>query len=118
MKITFTDLKQTIEKLAEESPDCTYKNSETCFCSYYKGTCSNGSSGCIVGQACRILGFSEEDLVGMDRHGAFMEVAKSVEFKKRFSLSSKEIDWVSVIQQEQDCPNSWSKAVLAANQGS
>ena len=115
MKITFTDLKQTIEKLAEESPNCVYSNPERFICSYYRGNCSNDSIGCIVGQACRILGFSEEDLVKMDQHGDFMDVFWSEEFNSRFSLTDDEIHWISTVQGNQDFGYNWCEAVSAAN---
>ena len=115
MKITFTELKQTIEKLAEESPDCVYEQPVNSICSYRRGICSNGSSGCIIGQACRSLGLSENELIDMDTYGAFMNVCTSKKFRERFFLTCSELLWITTVQKEQDDRNSWSRAVSEAN---
>ena len=52
-------LYDAVNKLIEENPDNLYNGTIEDSCSYVAGKCSNGSIGCLIGQALDRIG---EDL--------------------------------------------------------
>lgn len=54
-KITLYDLVKEVIKLAKKYPNNIYPNQFTC--EYSSGKCSNGTHGCLIGQALKKLGF-------------------------------------------------------------
>ena len=55
MKLNIKKVYDEARRLVEESPDNIYKapDGEYADCSYIKGKCSNGSVGCLFGQAIK-----------------------------------------------------------------
>lgn len=102
--LTADDVIAEVRRLAAESPDCVYESPDG-DCHYQRGECSNGSVGCIWGQALRRWGIIDESreraAVLVSRYGA--------------GLSDQQHEWVHAVQEFQDRGESWGDAVKAAD---
>lgn len=98
-------IERAIRELAEQFPDNKYLNPlESCGCLYEEGFCSNGSQGCIVGQAIKHAGFTVP--VGADN----MPLGKLLRDTQP-NISSDEVSWVRSVQYLQDRKYTWGEAV-------
>lgn len=88
-------LKTMVRKIAKERPDVKYGMPESGTCSYDEGVCSDGSVGCIFGQAAKLLG---EPLYG-----------------SREITDYYDDDWCLLVQTYQDKGRSWGEAVRQAD---
>lgn len=91
-------IEQHARRLAEQSPsnEYSYPVPETLKCSYRAGECSDGSIGCIIGQAILAAGL---DLpVGSLEIGRYLNSA-----------------WLRQVQLRHDMCMSWGKAVEGAD---
>ncbi len=113
--VTVESLVQKVRELAAASPENLYRkpNEDKPYCSYHSGLCTNGSIGCIMGQALRLLGFDDERLVRCDGHGSIKEVLGS----EQIPNASDDTDrgalawWLREVQGKQDTGFSWGQAV-------
>jgi len=102
-----------VRRLAVENPGTNYYARKNC--SYFTGGCSDGTIGCIVGQAARNIGYDE-----------FLNAAK-IEEDKDFSdttadnILSKMLDveqftgdiaFIRYIQAHQDHGSNWGECLL------
>lgn len=93
-----------VRRLAVVSPDNRYvTNHATEACYYDKGVCTDGSIGCIFGQAIRNLGLDWDlsDNVGI------------ITLLQRNNVTAlcRETTWCSLLQFEQDFGLSWAEAL-------
>lgn len=109
------DLKKVVEavrKLAKESPKNQYVYSP---CQYTQGFCTNGSTGCIIGQALMNLGY-EETLWEIDKVANEMNfLATYTEGYFEFDPSSKEFEWLEEVQSHQDSRVDWGSCIEMAD---
>jgi hypothetical protein len=109
---TIRDLILAVRKLAAAHPNNHYKKDPTeTRCSYDKGSCDNGSVGCIFGQALNALGHSvtgTTSIVGVIIDSGLIESRIDVP-------PSPALSWCSVVQQRQDRHESWADAVHKAD---
>lgn len=104
---TIEDLIQTVRDLASESPDNIYNRPEgMSVCLYNKGICTNGSVGCIFGQAFRKLG------IEVDEDGWIVIVLITV-FGYQSSSQNK---WCSFVQCNQDRQKTWGECIKIADE--
>lgn len=113
-------LKEVVRSLAATSPDNKYIkrapiNDSTC--SYLEGQCTNGSKGCIFGQAFALLGASETFLEECDKIGSITFVAKEKQLAifNGYELTDDDIRWYRRVQSCQDSGKSWKEAVESAD---
>lgn len=100
-----------IRKLADESPACKYERPTKGFagaCFYTKGVCTNGSEGCIIGQALAKLGHIEK-LVEFDECGG--KNAEAAIHALGLTISETDVQWCSRVQRAQDGGRCWGYAV-------
>ena len=109
-KLDIDKLIAAIRELAAESPDNIYDRGQSHACSYVVGECSNGTQGCIVGQALRRLGLETPD---------FKEPVDDYLFNHydcgRVDDVSRTL-WLIAVQTEQDSSNTWAYAVEDADE--
>lgn len=108
MTITPKEVEAEIRRLAAESPDNVYRGGEDAGCLYTLGTCTNGSKGCIVGQALCRLGF-EEQCKEMDRSGG-----QNADDMLRACNILGDYRWINTVQGAQDEEMKWGEAVELA----
>lgn len=117
-------LARKVRDLAEAYPDAVYPSEQSepeggYGASYAAGEVGPGV-GCIVGQAMKALGVSNEDVSEMDNIGFFSHVPNNVisPVKIRVITHRQEIlaEWIDQVQQNQDAHNSWGEAALFADQ--
>ena len=109
-KLDIDKLIAAIRELAAESPDNIYDRGQSHACSYVVGECSNGTQGCIVGQALRRLGLETPDLP------THVDIYLSLIFDCGVAGGDTRLLWVSVVQSEQDSGNTWAYAVKSADE--
>lgn len=109
-----------VRSLAEASPDNIYcpeivdvgGNGRNCF--YSKGDCSDGSKGCIIGQALVKLGF---DVARLDDNPPNVEglLAGWRDYAEIENDTSELQCWLAEVQESQDLGETWGQAVTRAN---
>ena len=107
-KLDIDKLIAAIRELATESPDNVYDRGRSHTCSYVVGDCSNGTQGCIVGQAIRRLGLETPDFD--DSADVYLDNYDAVR-----AVSEMQRAWILIVQQEQDSSNTWAYAVESAD---
>ncbi len=102
--IKVSEIIREVKRLAAESPDNVY-NPNGAGCSYTLGDNTNGSRGCIVGQALKALGV---DLAAL-REGIIEVCLNRIPHE---SDVDNGILWLAGVQGCQDSRNPWGEAVL------
>ena len=108
------DLIQQVRQLAQDAPTNLYEgNKDKMGCSYVKGPCSNGSVGCIIGQALILCDESlTEYLSHEDRSTKQFELLHDIMFEDgMIELSLEDIEWIGDVQSRQDDGETWGDAV-------
>lgn len=102
-----------VRRLAAESPDCKYPYGKGCF--YTRGECTNGSTGCIVGQAFRRMGLDCASLDSSDRHTPSAGMACLNLGLEDTAIKGANAVWLSTVQAFQDSGHTWGQAVADAD---
>lgn len=112
LPFTLENLIGEVRKLAQENPDNAYKckDGRYVMCYYSKKTCTNGSIGCIFGQAMKRLGLDDNILATMENN-TIMEIIPKYypEHNRRLAI------WCREVQSAQDFGWIWSKCIEAAD---
>jgi hypothetical protein len=105
-KITGSLLIAQIRELAKKAPDNLYIKPDPKYntCCYDRGTCTDGSIGCIFGQAFRALGL---ELKGT-------AIISYILSDNQIPCSGSEKLWCATVQRLQDQGRTWSEAVKLA----
>lgn len=106
---TIKDVVDQVVKLASEYPDCVYSGVGGDCCNK-TGECSNGSVGCIVGQALILAGVDPDCI---EDSSDIYNVADSL--WSDVSDYEDKLDWLAEVQSLQDGGNKWGVAVSKAN---
>lgn len=112
---TIEDVVSEVRRLAKEFPKCMYtapgctKPEPGQLCSNVDGKCSNGTKGCIIGQAFRNLGIKIPDL--HDKSGAPSLCGKVFGLEENVDI----VMWLAKVQRSQDAGKTWAYAVRVAN---
>lgn len=111
-------LEQAVRKLAADSPDTLYcKPDDSIFCSYSKGACTNGSVGCIMGQALVRCGLGTT-LALAQKWGSinnFVLFITNTDLEKLPTPVVLTIRWLQEVQTQQDQGRTWRDAVALAD---
>jgi hypothetical protein len=102
-----------VRELSSESPDAIY-GLRGSGCRYASGSVSNGSCGCIVGQAVRRSGHDPEPL---DNARSF-PVSATIALQRLLEPGSwewEELQWLRCVQLAQDDGVAWGLAVVYAD---
>lgn len=114
--INVQDLIKTVRQLAQNNPDNTYEEyhdeGKLRACSYTKGECSNGTLGCIMGQAILALDPSY-DFADKDQASIYNLIHEQLLLDPR--PCNKDSEWLSLVQDSQDDSETWSNAVRIAD---
>ena len=97
---------KAVRELVKENPNNTYYSSGG-RCYYTKGTCKNGSVGCLFGQALRKIGKDDNDLNSIEYISIGDLILCSVPYNIR--------NWCSSVQASQDTNHTWGEAVKCAD---
>lgn len=104
---TLEQLVDEVRKLAKENPDNNYNNGyQKAQCFYNKGECSNGTIGCLFGQAMKRLGVSDDQLNGFGSK-PIRDILRENRVKHNENLFS----WCEDVQMSQDDGLPWGKCV-------
>lgn len=105
MKPTTAQVIEKVKQLAAERPENMYRG--VCgACCYDEGTCTDGSVGCIFGQAFVALGVTEFPSTGKIRD-VLPKIVSDVP-------SEDQIDWCRDVQLSQDRQFTWGESVKEA----
>ena len=122
--------KQVIAKVRElgaNAPENKYvSNNGFTICYYHIGKCTNGSTGCIVGQALMELGWvSQYDLLFYaheyrlytDEHLIFNDTTNITSLFKKLLIDCQgnELQWLARVQDKQDRGSTWGEAIKNAD---
>lgn len=106
-RFTAKDLAREVLRLADQHPTATYEASVPGECLYAAGDAA-GACGCLMGQAMRALGVTDDELTEMDANGEGITA----------QLTRLSIDWDTDIafaldcaQTQQDHGYPWGQAV-------
>lgn len=109
---TLSKLVARVRALAAAAPENVYQKYNGRSCSYTHGECSNGTLGCILGQAMAAEGIDTHSI----GEGAFDEVVSSL--PKLFgydtaeqAMGSAQYEWLKAVQEAQDGGATWAEAV-------
>ena len=108
-KVVGADIVNIVRQFAEQFPEAVYKKpKDVNFCSYIKGSATNGCRGCIIGQALRNLrvrGIRQYDPCHVP----------SLLGKLRIEATRDELLWMTAVQQKQDKGTTWGESVEHAD---
>lgn len=116
-----SDIIAEVRKIAKERPDVYYNPDG--MCKYSSGECSDGSIGCIFGQAFTNLGIDAKkfDKYPVPHHTSIngsTTYVPSIDHILRNEFNCKEVlelEWCGTVQNGQDGGLSWKEAVLEAD---
>lgn len=114
------DLIEAVRNLAAESPDNRYMGKSKC--EYSRGRCTNGSCGCIIGQAIRKIDTEVFGVIELreaqDRFvGGILGLTEYLKEREIvFDCTDQERRWLIHVQSEQDCGKTWAVAVELADE--
>jgi hypothetical protein len=109
-----------VRELASARPDNVYRagpsgqSSPPTKCTYLGGTCTDGTVGCLVGQALLAIGYTAEQLQPVDQLG----IEEAIEKMLPCELTDDEYDkvrWLESAQNAQDNGSPWKEAVRIAD---
>ena len=111
MHLTVSDLISKVRELAAASPDCRYRstNGSSSGCCNNRGECTNGTVGCIIGQAAAALGYDWGD--EPSREGVHLFVNRVFRHTPR-----PQTYWLDLVQGQQDLGKTWGDAVQYADE--
>ena len=110
--IDITQLVDDVREVAAERPDYTYPSAE---CVYFW---EDGTPACIVGHAFVRQGLTFED-VGTRWAGNSSDILTifgEVLGQGTFNEHMTQLEWLQLVQHEQDCKATWSEAITNADQ--
>jgi hypothetical protein len=111
--ITIEQLVAEVTRLAQENPENSYEQTAIA-CYYNKGTCTNGTVGCIFGQAFRNLEQPLEDI--FDSHCGNTGIRIGIVLKElKLNNIPELVNWCSEFQYWQDRHCSWNQCLVNAN---
>jgi hypothetical protein len=121
--ITLKQLVHKVRELATASPDNKYVTTDGKNCFYNSGQCSNGSVGCIFGQALRALGVTEDiDIWSVNAGTAEYSIRSLIPklvaegYMVGVTLEHTNIlSWCAFVQSAQDEQQTWGEAIQRAD---
>ena len=101
---TATELIAKVKELVKASPENRYEANP---CRYCTGKNTNGSVGCLFGQALRALGMPNEQLIKFDMnlHNLIGEMLPTIGIE----CNESERKWLTIVQRYQDQHFAWDK---------
>jgi hypothetical protein len=124
-QLVIENLVAKVRELARKRPNNIYQPVQTepkgyipsFRCTYLGGTCTDGTVGCLVGQALAAIGFTISRLESVDK----LPIEEALEklIARDRELTSKEYDqinWLNAVQTAQDTGKPWCNAVAIADQ--
>lgn len=115
-----SDIIAEVRKIVKERPDVYYNPDG--MCKYSEGVCSDGSIGCIFGQAFTNLGINAKKFdqypvpEGMLNYGKNYIPGIDHILRHEFNCEDiLELEWCGTVQNGQDGNLSWKEAVLEAD---
>jgi hypothetical protein len=111
--LSIDDIIEKVRELAKKVPDNKYnrdKNDRPLSgqCSYETGLCTDGSIGCIFGQAALALGLRLVGGIAIDHVFSSRQITTETRLNRKIS-------WCCAVQRYQDTGNTWAKAVEQAD---
>lgn len=104
-----------VRKLAQDAPANRYTRAvNDRVCSYDRGSCTNGSIGCLIGQALHVLDYRTDGVTGGIR--SVVRVLLGVPYEESTSRSTvSAVHWLDVVQMNQDRGDTWSHCIEVAD---
>ena len=127
MPVTYRQFYDTITKYGRERADVVYSPKEGDDCLLLKGTCTDGSVGCIWGQAAKELGMPDDVLKLIDDENKdaekMLDLLENRELLVRDpGMSAYDRNdfqyWANVVQSNQDQGDTWGEAITKATEQS
>lgn len=109
-----------VRGLALKSPNNVYvRPAGALCCSNVKGTCTDGSVGCIIGQAIRIVDPTFEFINDLEECSirSNNKPDSLLSNKLGFDHGSDKLMWLKCVQRRQDKGDTWCEAVKYADSG-
>jgi len=108
-------LVEKVRELVDAHPDNVYTRPKSSKwgnsgCSNTAGVCTDGSEGCLIGQALKALGFPVEDF---ENNGVWS--LYNHKHLEPFNVGQREGEWLCRAQARQDGGNTWGEAVKNAD---
>ncbi len=91
-----------VRKIVAERPDVSYDGG----CRYDSGVCSDGTVGCLIGQALGAIGWDLYPENSGELISNLLEEAGYDDFR---------VSWCRMVQSEQDCMSAWGGCVNYAD---
>jgi hypothetical protein len=117
MTTTLSELVAQVRRLAADRPDNVYQPELVGAghrCSYLDGRCTDGTLGCLVGQAFRAAGLTADELQPVNR----LAICEALEHLLRQDidcLQGAHIAWLMSVQNAQDEGARWREAIEVAD---
>lgn len=115
-KFSIQDLITEVRSIAQKRADVIYtKQDDMETCSYNYGSCSDGTVGCLFGQALQELGFDTSEVDNENIDTVIERLVEKDRDPKTESYPSEQIEWCALVQMNQDHGLSWGVAVYKAD---
>lgn len=109
--ITIEQLIDRVKEIAKHRQDNKYVVGQFARCYYTKGNCSDGSCGCIFGQALVSLDPNlKTTLVALDNYPTPIAILL---LKLGITGSDAQLEWCAQVQRLQDSGDLWGKCIPA-----
>jgi hypothetical protein len=102
-----------VREIATARPNTVYLHRS---CEYAEGECSDGTTGCLLGQALLALGYTVRELRRIDELTVSSVDAALKKLLKTDELPINTLRWLRHVQVAQDTEVAWGEAVEAADQ--
>jgi hypothetical protein len=109
--MTIDDVIAGVRALAAEFPECVYTSPDDLGCYFTLGRCSNGSVGCLIGQAVALQGGKLPD----DEKVGSIEILALLHNNGIAGVPIRTLSWLVTVQGGQDSGKPWREAVAIAD---
>lgn len=115
--VTLKQVVSAVRELAAARPDTIYNRTGMGRCEYAAGECSDGSVGCLFGQALKSLGIEPWKLRDQGGNRISFALGDLGIIPVADKFEDPDVRWCARVQRSQDGGSNWKMAIVYADIG-